>query len=151
MCDNNETSWIHEIPVFIQTFCIANFWLCIRFRALRESWVFSFSSSHLRENSGCSSSFESTNFSQSSSIVELRFSFCSFMFLSILSSFTNFRPVFWSYMIKSGSCLSFCHSPPKLDMSCSSFSFSGVNFVNPLLECAKCLLKTFPQSSIRLE
>ena len=40
--------------------------------------------------------------SQSSGIVALRFLFCSFLFCSILSSFSYLRPNFWPYMIWSG-------------------------------------------------
>ena len=49
---------------------------------------------------------------QSSSIVEIWFFFCPFLFFSILSGFTNYRPYFWPHMIWSGSRLNLCQSPP---------------------------------------
>ena len=42
---------------------------------------------------------DKVNSSHSSSFVELWFFFCSFLFFSSPSSFTNFRPNFWTYMI----------------------------------------------------
>ena len=47
---------------------------------------------------------------QSSSIVELWFFFCPFLFFSILSGFTYFRPYFWTHIIWSGSRLNLCQS-----------------------------------------
>ena len=55
---------------------------------------------------------DKVNSSQSASIVELRFPFCPFLFFSILSGFTNFRPNFQPYMIWSGSRLNLCQSLP---------------------------------------
>ena len=55
---------------------------------------------------------DKVNSSHFSIIVELWFFFCPFLFLSILSGFTNFRPNFWPYMIWSGTCLNLCQSLP---------------------------------------
>ena len=52
------------------------------------------------------------NSCQSSSIVELRFFPCPFLFLSILNDFSNFRPIFWRKLIWSGSRPSLRQSPP---------------------------------------
>ena len=50
------------------------------------------------------------NFPQPSSIVELGFFLCPFLFFSILSGFTNFRPYFRPHICRSGSCLNVCQS-----------------------------------------
>ena len=53
---------------------------------------------------------------------------------SFLSGFAKFGPYFWTYMILSGSRLNFCqslHGPP---VSWKWFSFSRVDFVNPVQE-----------------
>ena len=85
----------------------------------------------------------------SSSIVELWLFFCPFLFLSILSGFTNFRPCFWSHMIWSGSRLNLCQSLTGPHISFwRRFSFNIVNFVNPFRESDKCLFEsTFQWSS----
>ena len=59
----------------------------------------------------------------SSSIVELRFFFCPFLFFSILSGFTNFRPNFRPYMIWSGCRLNLCQSRPGPHISLWRFLF----------------------------
>ena len=48
--------------------------------------------------------------SQSSSIVEPCFFFCPFLFFTILSGISNFRPYFWTYMIWFGSRFNLCQS-----------------------------------------
>ena len=107
-------SWDSTIQSYIVLHLfMANLRLCLRFR---DAWLtftrhrgshrsFQFSSCNF-VNFWVSSYvwIKKRNSSQSSSIVELRFLFCPFLFLSILSSFTNFRPIFWPYMIWSGSC-----------------------------------------------
>ena len=66
--------------------------------------------------------------SQSSSIVELLLLVFPFLFLSILSGFTNFGPYFWPYMIWSGSRLNFCQSPPGPHISLGMFFFQSSEF-----------------------
>ena len=75
---------------------------------------------------------DKVNSSQSSSIDELRFFFCPFLFFSILSGFTNFRPNFWPYMI---------WSSPGPPYPFRGFSFNKVNFVKPFRESDTCLLE----------
>ena len=82
---------------------------------------------------------DKVNSSQSSSIVELWFFFCPFLFFSMLSGFTNFRPNFWPYMIWSGRRLNLCQSPSDHIYRFGGFSFNKVNFVNPFQESDKCL------------
>ena len=76
--------------------------------------------------------------------------FANSCFFSILSSFTNFGPYFWTYMIWSGSCLNLCPSSPKPHISFGRFSFNRVNFVNAFHESDALLFKsTFQQSPTR--
>ena len=113
---------------------IANLRLCIRFH---DAWLsftrhrgshksFQFSSCVV-ENFWVFSVvwINKINSPQSSSIVELRFSFFPFLFFSILSGITNFCPNFWPYMIWSGSCLDLCQ--PLLSYSSIVHHLSGVN------------------------
>ena len=84
--------------------------------------------------------------SQFSSIVKFWLFFCPFLFFSILSRFTNFRPYFWTYIIWSRRRLIFCHSSPGPHISFfGSFSFNRMNFVNPVQESEKCLLESTSQ------
>ena len=60
---------------------------------------------------------DKVNSSLSSSIVELWFFFCPFLFFSILGGFTNFR---LPYMIWSGGRLNLCQTPPGPQKQCVS-------------------------------
>ena len=84
-------------------------------------------------------SLEKVNSSHFSSIVELCFCFCPFLFLSVLSGFTNFRPNFWPYMIWSGFCLNLRQSHLDNVYPFGDFSFKKVNIVNPVHEFDKRL------------
>ena len=86
---------------------------------------------------------DEVNSSQSSSIVELWFFFCPFLFFSILSGFTNFRPNFWPYMIWSGCRLNLFQSlTPDRMYPFGGFSFNRMNFVNPFQESDICLFES---------
>ena len=67
---------------------------------------------------------DEVNSSQCSSIVELSFFFCPFLFFSMLRGLTNFRPNFRPYMIWSGSRLNLCQFPPGPHTSLLEVSFS---------------------------
>ena len=112
------------------------------YTASRESWVFPIFFLDFWEFPGVLCRLDQSN--KFLSVLEqcrASVSLCAFLFLSILSGFTNFRPNFWPHMMWSGSCLSLCQSPPGPQIPFwRFFSESRVNFANPLQESGKCLL-----------
>ena len=138
-------SWIHGIPLYNHTWCwtlyhyqisaLHSLARCLsvfftRHRGSHRS--FHFFSSHFGEHlnilfvvwiNGVNSSAEVEHYRALAS----RF---PFLYFSVLSGFTYFRPSFWPYMIWSGSRLNFCQSLPMCPFG--GFSFSRLNFVNPL-------------------
>ena len=66
---------------------------------------------------------DEVNSSQSSSIVEFWLLIFPWLFFSILSGFTNFRPYFWPHVIWSGGRLNFCQSPHGPHISFGRFFF----------------------------
>ena len=53
------------------------------------------------------------NASQPSSIIELWLLVCPFLLFSLLSGLSNFAPNFRPHILRSGSCLNLCQSPPR--------------------------------------
>ena len=90
------------------------------------------------------------NTSRSPSIVEFCLLVCTFLFFILLSGFSHFCPDFGPQILRSGSRLNFCQSPPGPHIyPFGSFSFNRVKLVNPVQQSDKPLFaSTFKSSSI---